>query len=82
VRYAELRDKGEMPVYHEVLDDIVERDYNDSHRAASPLKRAEDAVLVDYANGLEFSFIYWGEEPITIYAYMEGTGLFCEVYKD
>jgi len=42
----------------------------------------EDAVLVDYANGLEFSFIYWGEEPITIYAYMEGTGLFCEVYKD
>jgi len=30
-----------------VLDDLVERDYNDSHRAASPLQRAEDAVLLD-----------------------------------
>ena len=46
-RYAELRSKGESPVYHEVLDDIVERDYNDMHRAASPLCRAEDAVLLD-----------------------------------
>ncbi len=46
-RYAELRGKGESPVYHEVLDDIVERDYNDMHRAASPLCRAEDAVLLD-----------------------------------
>lgn len=46
-RYAELRGKGETPVYHEVLDDIVERDYNDMHRAASPLSRAQDAVLLD-----------------------------------
>ena len=46
-RYAELRGKGELPLYHEVLDDIVERDYNDSHRAASPLTQAEDAKLVD-----------------------------------
>lgn len=49
-RYTELRDKGEAPVYHEVLDDIVERDYNDTHRAASPLQRAEDAVLLDTSN--------------------------------
>ena len=46
-RYNEMRDKGEKPVYHEVLDDIIERDYNDSHRAASPLMRAEDAILLD-----------------------------------
>ena len=46
-RYAELRGKGEMPLYLEVLDDIVERDYNDSHRAASPLVQAEDAHLLD-----------------------------------
>ncbi|MBQ8506574.1 MAG: (d)CMP kinase [Clostridia bacterium] len=46
-RYAELRGKGETPLYHEVLDDIVERDYNDSHRAASPLVQAEDAHLLD-----------------------------------
>lgn len=49
-RYTELRDKGEMPLYHEVLSDIVERDYNDSHRAASPLVRAEDAHLLDTSN--------------------------------
>ena len=46
-RYSELREKGETPLFHTVLDDIVERDYNDSHRAASPLTRAEDAVLLD-----------------------------------
>ena len=46
-RYSELRGKGQNPVYHEVLDDIVDRDYNDMHRAASPLCRAEDARLLD-----------------------------------
>ena len=49
-RYTELRDKGEMPLFHDVLDDIVERDYNDTHRAASPLERAEDAYLLDTSN--------------------------------
>lgn len=49
-RYTELRDKGEMPLFHNVLDDIVERDYNDTHRAASPLERAEDAYLLDTSN--------------------------------
>ena len=49
-RYAELRDKGETPAYHCVLDDLVEQDYNDMHRAASPLKRAEDAQLLDTSN--------------------------------
>ena len=49
-RYAELRGKGETPAYHCVLDDLVERDYNDMHRAASPLMRAEDAQLLDTSN--------------------------------
>ena len=49
-RYNELREKGKMPRFHEILDDIVERDYNDSHRAASPLMRAEDAYLLDTSN--------------------------------
>ena len=49
-RYAELRGKGEAPAYHCVLDDLVERDYNDMHRAASPLQRAEDAQLLDTSN--------------------------------
>lgn len=49
-RYNELREKGEKPLFHNVLDDIVERDYNDTHRAASPLVRAQDAVLLDTSN--------------------------------
>lgn len=49
-RYAELRQKGRQPAFHQVLDEIVERDYNDSHRSASPLMRAEDALLVDTSN--------------------------------
>ena len=49
-RYAELRGKDEAPAYHCVLDDLVERDYNDMHRAASPLKWAEDAQLLDTSN--------------------------------
>lgn len=46
-RYCELRDKGAEARYHQVLDEIVERDYNDMHRAASPLARAKDAKLLD-----------------------------------
>lgn len=46
-RTAELLQKGQQPVYEEVLADIIQRDYNDSHRAVAPLRQAEDAVLVD-----------------------------------
>ena len=46
-RWTELRDKGTQKPFHEVLDELVERDYNDTHRAAAPLRRAEDAVLLD-----------------------------------
>ena len=33
--------------YEKVLEEMRQRDYNDSHRAAAPLKQAEDAVLLD-----------------------------------
>ena len=33
--------------YEQVLDDIVQRDYNDAHRAVSPMRQADDAVRVD-----------------------------------
>lgn len=46
-RFAELQEKGDPATYDEVLADMKERDYNDSHRATAPLKQAEDAVLVD-----------------------------------
>ena len=46
-RCAELREKGMDVTFDEVLKDVQERDYNDSHRAVAPLKQAEDARLVD-----------------------------------
>ncbi len=46
-RYDELVAKGKNVTFEEVLSDLNERDYNDSHRAAAPLKQAEDAVLAD-----------------------------------
>ena len=46
-RFDELTAKGEKPVYEEVLADVNDRDYRDTHRAESPLRQAEDAVVVD-----------------------------------
>lgn len=46
-RYNELLGKGEQPDYEEVVRDVNDRDYRDTHRAESPLKQAEDAVVVD-----------------------------------
>ncbi len=46
-RYDELISKGIQTTFEEVLEDLNKRDYNDSHRAAAPLKQAEDAVLAD-----------------------------------
>lgn len=46
-RYKELCEKGQKIDIAEVLADMKQRDYNDSHRDIAPLKQAEDAVLAD-----------------------------------
>lgn len=46
-RYKELLKKGQNVTFEEVKNDIVERDKNDMSRAASPLKKADDAVELD-----------------------------------
>ena len=46
-RFKELQAKGENPVWEDVLADVNDRDYRDTHRAESPLCQAEDAVVVD-----------------------------------
>ena len=46
-RWKEYQAKGMPNTYEEVLEDVKQRDYQDTHRAAAPLKRAEDAVLLD-----------------------------------
>ena len=49
-RFDELTVKGENPVYEEVLKNVRERDYIDSHRAVSPLRKADDAIVLDNSN--------------------------------
>lgn len=46
-RYDELVAKGTKVTFKEVYDDMVQRDYNDSHREIAPLKQADDAILLD-----------------------------------
>lgn len=46
-RMLELQAKGVESSFEEVLKDIELRDYQDSHRAEAPLRRADDAVLMD-----------------------------------
>jgi cytidylate kinase len=46
-RFRELRQRGETPIYGDVLQDMKERDARDSGRSAAPLVPAPDAVLLD-----------------------------------
>lgn len=46
-RYDELTEKGVSCDLAEIEKDIIDRDYRDMHRETSPLRQAEDAVLVD-----------------------------------
>jgi cytidylate kinase len=46
-RYDELLSKGTPADYEEVLQNVKDRDYADSHREVGPLRQAEDAILLD-----------------------------------
>lgn len=46
-RYDELQQKGMPADFEEILKNVEERDYIDSHREVSPLRQAEDAILLD-----------------------------------
>lgn len=46
-RLKEMRASGQNPDFNEVLENLKSRDYIDSHREKSPLRKAEDAVVLD-----------------------------------
>lgn len=46
-RYDELTAKGQQVSYEDILKNVQERDYIDSHREVAPLRQAEDALLLD-----------------------------------
>ena len=49
-RLEQNRQKGLIDDYEKILEDIKKRDYQDSHRANSPLVKADDATLIDSSN--------------------------------
>lgn len=46
-RYDEMVQKGEDPVFEDVLENVRQRDWIDSHREVSPLRQADDAIVLD-----------------------------------
>ena len=46
-RFLELEQRGTPKPFDEVLRDMEQRDYNDTHRAAAPLRPADDAIMID-----------------------------------
>lgn len=51
-RFNELVEKGQNPNFDDVKRDVEERDYRDTHRTESPLKQADDAIVLDNSHML------------------------------
>jgi len=49
-RYDELVNNGQNVIYEEILQEIKDRDYADTNRPISPLKRTDDAIYIDSSN--------------------------------
>lgn len=49
-RYEELKAKGQEASYEDILKNVKDRDYMDEHREVSPLKKADDAIVLDNSN--------------------------------
>ena len=58
-RYDEMVSKGETPVFEEVLANLKERDYIDSHRETSPLSQAADAYVMDNTHMTMHEELVW-----------------------
>ena len=70
-RLAELRGKGDENItFEEVLKNVQERDYIDSHREVTPLRQAEDALLLDNSEltipQQNEILMKWAEEAINL----------------
>ncbi len=46
-RFLELKERNVECDYNKILNDIIERDYKDSHREVDPLRKADDAIEID-----------------------------------
>jgi cytidylate kinase len=49
-RYDELAARGDNPDYNDILENVLQRDHIDQTREVSPLRKADDALLLDNSN--------------------------------
>ena len=64
-RAAEMASKGDVASLDEVLRNLQERDYIDSHRETSPLTQAPDAIVLDNSNMTPAQQMDWLKEIIS-----------------
>jgi cytidylate kinase len=64
-RFDELKAKGENVSFDEILQNVQERDRIDSTRETSPLKKAEDAIVLDNSNMTREEQMNWVIEKVT-----------------
>ena len=57
--FDELKAKGENPSLEDVMKNLQERDYIDSHRETSPLRQAEDAFVLDNTHMTLHEEVVW-----------------------
>lgn len=63
-RYDELKAKGEIVSYEEILQNVMERDRIDSTRETSPLRKAEDALVLDNSHMTREEQLAWVMEKM------------------
>ncbi|WP_291527769.1 (d)CMP kinase [Bacteroides sp. UBA939] len=61
-RYEELKDKGQKVSFNEILENMRQRDFIDQNREVSPLRKADDALLLDNTDMTIFQQKEWLEE--------------------
>ncbi len=68
-RYKELTEKGEKVTFEEIKQNIEKRDYIDQNRDISPLKKADDAILLNNSNLTREEQLDWVMEKILSYRF-------------
>lgn len=65
-RYKELVEKGDRVSFEDVLQNVISRDHADMNRAISPLRKADDAVVLDNSNMTLEEEVVWFMELFTL----------------
>ena len=67
-RYKELQDKGLHVLLKEVSENLTQRDYIDQNRPESPLKKADDALILDNSDMTPAQQMVWFKKILEKYS--------------